>query len=78
VAENNLAGNAEAAKLPLVRIIRRINHKLAVISGAFTHRPHSGRSIQFQVNQPPVPRRHRIESKGLPRLTHPLRRHPRR
>ena len=77
-AENIVSGNDEAAQLPLVRIIRRINHKLPMIPGAFAHRPHSGRAIQFQMNQPPVSRRHRIESKRLPSLTHALRRHSRR
>ena len=36
-----------------------------MIPGAFAHRPHACRAIQFQMNQPPLARRHRIESKRL-------------
>src|SRR5579863_4896405 len=54
-----------------------IDYQLPAIAGAVTHGSYAGRTVQFQMNDSPLPRRHGIGTKRLTGLAHALGRHAR-
>src|SRR5580658_3559036 len=59
-------------------LVSRVNNELPTVSSSFTCRPHTLRPVEFQMNQPALARRHRIETKRLACFAHALRSHTRR
>src|SRR5579875_1895952 len=51
----------------------RINYELAAVAGAFADGAHSGRSVEFQVDDAALARGHGIEAEGLAGFAHALR-----
>ena len=60
-----------------ISLVDGINHKLPAVARAFTLGAHARRAAEFQMDDASFARGHRIETKGLARFAHALRRNTR-